>query len=687
MANNAIPITVNESILRPGDPHVDVPRATGLPGLIITVHGVNSTGEWYESAEHGLCAGLNERLARDQFLHPHKAAVLLPNGYAAELTEDGDLDDTVNPKNFISNPGYSPVIRFRWGYRAHPNELSRYESSVWLNRHDAWGGGPFANGTSCLQDLWGSGLNDRLFLGVTAQHLNPTSRLVYECPQRNYYVHACDRLARLVERIRKLHNGTPITIVCHSQGNMIGLGAAFIGAARNPDYVADTYILCNPPYSPEELFFYDFTNGKMGSRSVQSRLDTLKNFTDLIKARGEKSRQLQSLETINAEFRFEQEGRKRYELANEQNFDNGGFIDRDNRGKVFLYCCPHDQVIGASPVQGMGWRGLTAKELKHVDPGGQHFLLRVWAQGAKVGCKDRQSYHYWNDHWLTRKNGDKYEYPAEWWHPPSPRVKFRATYEKPDDSFFLIKPFIWIRNALGKGLAWIGTSVAEARIQGTPGHDHVVPVTAPPVREPLEPKSLRGGRMEGGIAHGEFDEGKDDAQAVRAGSDSTDRRGQRYEDKATDRLLQAQARRDGVQPGTNEWVAVVDKRRESLLTAAPENATDHGTIVGNPEHCRRVMAYDVAVGVCRLTQQEVAQLRIFADWRYVGESLESEYKDDSAFLEQVEDHALYYKQGGFGANGRTNVTEKYPESSRAALAPGIVDSAQKDLVYQDKGGK
>jgi hypothetical protein len=49
------------------------------------------------------------------------------------------------------------------------------------------------------------------------------------------------------------------------------------------------------------------------------------------------------------------------------------------------------------------------------------------------------------------------------------------------------------------------------------------------------------------------------------------------------------------------------------------------------------------------------------------------------------EHATYYANGGFESEKtkkKINVAEKYPESSRPALAPGIVDSAQKDLVYQ-----
>jgi hypothetical protein len=44
--------------------------------------------------------------------------------------------------------------------------------------------------------------------------------------------------------------------------------------------------------------------------------------------------------------------------------------DRDNRGRVFLYCNPHDQVIGATPVQGMGWQGVS----KAAGHGGLRFI-------------------------------------------------------------------------------------------------------------------------------------------------------------------------------------------------------------------------------------------------------------------------------------------------------------------------
>ena len=67
------------------------------------------------------------------------------------------------------------------------------------------------------------------------------------------------RLAKLIESIRRKQADTPITVVCHSQGNMVGIAAAFLGdrLAEVTDHwgksgrcVADTYVLCKPGHEP-----------------------------------------------------------------------------------------------------------------------------------------------------------------------------------------------------------------------------------------------------------------------------------------------------------------------------------------------------------------------------------------------------------------------------------------------------
>jgi hypothetical protein len=276
-----------------------------LPGIVIYVHGVNSDGEWYQESEQGLCDGLNTRMARCEGQIHHcsvEGGKLTPVKYLKDLTPDGYLNPKKTPKTFIDGEDhYSPVIRFRWGYKASAEDLQTFGKGIYLNERDYWGGGPFANGCTSIPDLWEDGLNDQLFLWVHAQHVNPTNdRLVYACPHRGYYVVAALRLATLVGEIRKKQPDVPITIVCHSQGNMVSIAAAFLGDKMDPvkdasgkphKCVANTYVLCNPPYSlldknPTEAWTQrgagDGDTG-YGRQTYHARTETLKNFFNIVR--------------------------------------------------------------------------------------------------------------------------------------------------------------------------------------------------------------------------------------------------------------------------------------------------------------------------------------------------------------------------------------------------------------------
>ena len=179
----------------------DVLMQLPLPGIVIFVHGVNSDGEWFDQAEKGLCAGLNARLARGDHQLEHRGAEagqLFPAKYIAEIDEDGFLNPEMNARSFIqTNDTFSPVIRFRFGYKASGEELQEFGDGIYLNEENYWGGGPFANGCTTLPDLWGQGLSEELFLWLHVQHLNPTNdRKVFNCPPRPYYVLAAYRLPK-----------------------------------------------------------------------------------------------------------------------------------------------------------------------------------------------------------------------------------------------------------------------------------------------------------------------------------------------------------------------------------------------------------------------------------------------------------------------------------------------------------
>ncbi|KAK0338928.1 hypothetical protein LTR94_036614, partial [Friedmanniomyces endolithicus] len=44
----------------------------------------------------------------------------------------------------------------------------------------------------------------------------------------------------------------------------------------------------------------------------------------------------------------------------------------------------------------------------------------------------------------------------------------------------------------------------------------------------------------------------------------------------------------------------------------------------NPAHARGALAYDVAIGVCRITEQDLRKLRIAADWRLTPDEAKNE---------------------------------------------------------------
>jgi len=361
-----------------------------LPGIIIFVHGVNSDGEWYDAAEQGLIKGLNARLGLDKALGGD--AIMSPATYAKELFPDGKRDDTVTGRNFILEHGRSPVIRFRWGYKAAGkdgtagslNEVEEYGGRIYLNEMNAWGGGPFQNGTSALPYMWGLGLDDRVFWWLYANMFPVDGRDVYACPPRAYFAHAAHRLKELIKAIRAKQDDCPITVVCHSQGNMVTLAAALMGEREQA--LADTYVLCNPPYSLESLGMDKIVNednksasGQFGSVTSAARKETFKNFLQVVKKRAN----TQPLDLINR-YHGLMHPQTRQEL-----FKLGPFpadpkvlpatgLDRDNRGRVFLYCNPHDQVIGVSPVQGIGWRGVSQSQLGEIGADGV-FHQRVWA--------------------------------------------------------------------------------------------------------------------------------------------------------------------------------------------------------------------------------------------------------------------------------------------------------------------
>lgn len=700
----------------------DIILGMPLPGIVIFVHGVNSDGEWYAAAERGLCDGLNNRLKRrdEHMAYPTpEGGQLTPATYMPELTEDGFLRPKFGAKSFMGpNEHFSPVIRFRWGYKANAEELQQYGESIYLNEENYWGGGPFANGCSALPDLWSEGLSASLFLWLTVEHLNPDpGRQVFSCPHRAYFVLAALRLAKLVEAIREKQADVPITIVCHSQGNMIGIAAAFLGdrmgkvadaAGIGGRCVADNYVLCNPPLS---LVTSNFTEdwgdshmtdrqGGRGRQTVAARIATLRAFFDIIRCPASEH---QKAETIDEFMANQKHG---FSIAQDR-VRYGYGLQPSTCCRVTLYCNPHDQVISATPIQGIGWRGMSAQEIE-VSGGTGVFCQRVFAQGFQVGVKG--SYDFWGNHWkeLGGVRGSQL-----FWTPHSRRVKYSLSRGLGANPTF----FGMVLTIATAPMLIVATTLAGVRINALPDKNWKIPLDAPELDSPFTPQALRFGQSSDAFDEGydprgqhrnrqrtyaaddpyagnreleNCDEERAPAATDAAMGDRDSEASMRYEDHAR---LRMRAKREGLvakdkkvveednpEQASAQYKAWRSKEIKSYLkdnTAA--YATDHSTILTNPMHAEKALAYDVAIGMCHIRDSDQHELRIKADWRLLEEFDDDVVQKD--FLEYFSDGNIAGMSAGDwmrapGSEGsmpeqivdlREHAAPRYPENLEGRL--------------------
>ncbi|OTP99921.1 hypothetical protein B5S43_08565, partial [Gilliamella apicola] len=417
-----------------------------LPCVVILIHGVNDVGEAFENQDKMICEGLNRRLGRKD-LKPNKwrwaqtsaddfspRIQMLP-----EWQENvGQIKPPLKPKT-VKHKSYSPIIPFTWGYRPVDEETYKQEQiayykrlqdsnvkdpelpydSYWVERNchfktenievnklncDKFGnwidylyrrnGGPFANATTCIPDMYGPGMAG--FLGSAGELATPKGARSYLNPHRIYYAFAAHRLANLIKKIRKdtEEQDIPINIVAHSQGTIITMLANLILANdKSEPLPADCVILAHSPYAFEptlaEIVSKDLC---MGVQSQYGREQTFINFVDQIyKFQGDRRDKFfefnDLIETgvINTaiddnEVYTQADGtKKQYDrLGNDKEL-----FYRDNFGKVYQYFSPNDHVVSLWNVQGMGWQGIPDnifKQCKH-----QNLKQRIFSHGHIVG--------------------------------------------------------------------------------------------------------------------------------------------------------------------------------------------------------------------------------------------------------------------------------------------------------------
>lgn len=380
---------------RAGDRPVMVPG--DLPGIVIFIHGVNDPGAVYSTVEEGLCRGLNERLSRID-LKPgsygvgYKAAASKPKSQKTEKDAEllDDPDTYLYQRAHVKGATHSGFIPFYWGYRASSGDIARVDNpgevisrtadadgnlmtrgqyqdlhGNRLDRHFAKGGGFFANATNNIPDMYGTGFR----ADWKTQHVNRgawggNSVYAADAPERRYFVLAAMRLANLISTIRTIqpkplaeaHGLDPrhetITILGHSQGTILTLLAQAILKQQGQRCV-DCIIMADTPYSLHETEDCSQT----GHAKLKTLIDIVNEVTrepysipalaDLLTGSGKSAGRTGPGWTPT-------QGKRR---------DAGGtnwitFDERDNRGKVYLYFCPEDTVVGLKSMRGIGTFGV-----------------------------------------------------------------------------------------------------------------------------------------------------------------------------------------------------------------------------------------------------------------------------------------------------------------------------------------
>lgn len=341
---------------RKSDKTVDV--RPDLPCNVIVIHGVNDVGTGFGAVEQGLCAGLDMRLHG-------KPGRFVPGSYRMPTAADKSVveadPDAVFFKRAIQELTHSPVIPFYWGYREVRSEagtkngqrVDRYGNR--LDKDLSKGGGPFANATSTLPDMWNRGICSPMDVG------GDPIRPVYSAPGRMYMVLAAKRLAALVAMIRDYDANEAVNIVAHSQGCLVSLlaQAFLLDEGKRP---ADTLVLTHPPYSLEEdagVLIGIAESVKSGSdrameghyaplrsrQTFDARLRTLAGIVQGVAARKHSAPAFSALSDHAAHHGMV--GAK---------WSAGA--DRDNRGKVYLYFCPEDMTVALDNMKGIGWQGV-----------------------------------------------------------------------------------------------------------------------------------------------------------------------------------------------------------------------------------------------------------------------------------------------------------------------------------------
>ncbi|HTV87204.1 MAG TPA: DUF3274 domain-containing protein [Dyella sp.] len=619
------------ALLLPGAGPAYVQVVQPKPCITLLVHGVNDLAGVYAEIEHGLCAGLNERL--DHLTNargPINAAALVPARYSLPTQEDHlakDPDKVYYRR--LANTGKgggnarSVVIPFYWGFREDNDKDPRTKlpyvqkdtpHGEWLDRYGnrldkaaTKEGGVFANATTTLPDMWRQGFNGLLFGFLPMNMLAGSPRHpLLTAPPRQYMVLAARRLAMLVKIIRTQHPDDTVNVVAHSQGTMLTLLAnAFLKDEQQRPI--DSAVLMNAPYSLVEPRV-ERTQLHDQQQTQAARCDTLGHILRFI---GERPHTVPSLaQMADARDLDRCIGGLRWtgqQCATTLNATTVPFEERDNRGHITLYFTPLDQTVGLRNVQGIGWQGVPDEVLGQL---GERFHQRLFTLRERNG--QREEVGTAPHRYVMRQAGEHtWDGNGQGW----TGNLIKAELDK-DQAVTLNAPRLpqaFVVNFDGDGVV-DAQSAARAK-------DGIHMVKAP-----MDPIDASIGITNGGWKPGVYrsyelaesdpafagGRGPDAVQArLNAGKEAFDH----TQVKSVTVIGEGRVRVTRTETPSDA--------RERLMETTPEQLTQddalsfHSAIPANAEHSRRAVAYDLAIGQARSIDDErfYTYLCRVADWR------------------------------------------------------------------------
>ncbi|CAI0889972.1 T6SS effector phospholipase Tle3 domain-containing protein [Serratia ficaria] len=574
-----------------------------LPGIVIFVHGVNSTGEWYQNAEVSLCSGLNKRLGLmgtsfelKENIYSNDGVVSVDKNGQLRIEQKNQLIRRVLPKPKKDQQSEkSPVIRFYWGYSSLKGEEDKYVIPLanqdgvdyhqlkrqGLSHEDImkqgpffWGGGPFQNGTNNLHALWSEkGFDENIMgiSGVKTQWVNEDEdRLLTHAPPRKYYAHAAKRLADLLDLIREKYPRDTVSIISHSQGTMVAMAATAL-AKQAPD----TLFILNSPFAMDNPQLHGvYLLPAEENISVAGRESTLSAIVNKVAQRATHLADLGYEGLCVGQSQDKKNWRPDIQHTAASEGQSTVIPERDNHGRTWIYFCPHDRVMGSLPLRSVGWQGLPNDKQgnphKLLNQHQGHLFQRMLARS--ISCGDA----------------------------PNPRTPFANL---PDE-----KPF-WD----DKGDKYQSSSTTYPE----PPAWQSVFINAEQVLEPIKATELI-----------DFDKtrvGSEHDAEQKDGWGEFNVDGYKN-DNTYDNYINLYPNQDVVigfkQGPRGDYDRIPITRKETFeekdlrLRSYVSQPTDHSTLPGNAAFMSRVVAYDLPVGYCDATWDKnfMDELRRLADW-------------------------------------------------------------------------